>query len=207
MSDEARSLDSIGQDILNCEECPLHSTRNRAVPGEGPSSAWIMLVGEAPGAREDREGRPFVGSAGKFLDRLLEAAELDRDSVFVTNVVKCRPPSNRDPRKGEISVCLKHLEAQMDFLRPRLVCILGRVALNSLLGKKTIGKWRGKPQIRKGVVYFPTIHPAACLYDPSKREVLMEDFHFMGRLAKGGPEELESRIAAEKGMKTIDSFS
>jgi len=202
----AALLEELSSSISRCRDCPLSSERANAVPGEGDPSAWIMLIGEAPGAKEDREGRPFVGSAGKLLDELLAGAGVERESVYITNILKCRPPGNRDPRKAEISACRPHLEAQIRLLDPRVVCTLGRVALKVLLGKASIRKCRGKPAFMGGRLYLPTLHPAACLYDPRTKDLLLSDFRLLGRLVAGGPEEVERRLARETGLRTIDSF-
>jgi DNA polymerase len=155
---------------------------------------------------EDSSGRPFVGSAGRFLDELLSTAGLSRSDVFITNILKCRPPSNRNPRSGEISACIVHLERQMRVLKPGLVCILGSVALKSILGMGSITQARGKPIMKNGVIYFPTLHPAASLYDRSKTDLLIDDFKKIGILARDGPEHLLSNFAKLQGIRSLDSF-
>lgn len=199
-------LCEISRSIANCRDCHLSATRKNAVPGEG-SPSWIFFVGEAPGFREDQEGRPFVGPAGLFLDELLSTAGIRRDSVFITNVLKCRPPHNRMPSAEEISSCRPHLDAQLAAVEPRLICTLGAVALRSLLGPGSITRLRGKPTIRNGRVYFPTLHPAASLYDPKLKDVLREDFRSLGQLVQRGPDDLEPYLARSRGLRTLDSFS
>lgn len=166
-----------------------------------------MFVGEAPGSHEDQEGRPFVGPAGRFLDELLSSAGIRRNSVFITNVLKCRPPYNRMPTAEEMSSCRPYLDAQLAAIRPRLVCTLGAVALKALLGSGSVTRSRGKPITRSGLVYFPTLHPAASLYDPKIKDVLHEDFRFLGQLVQRGPDDLEAYLARASGLKTLDSFS
>ena len=203
--DKERQLDEIAAEIAECRRCPLWRTRKKPVPGEG-SASWIVLVGEAPGATEDELGRPFVGSAGKFLDELLAEAGLTREKVFITNVVKCRPPSNRVPHRDEVASCLPFLRRQLSVISPRLVCTMGGVALKALLGLSGINRHRGRPIMRGSVVYFPTLHPAASLYDRKLRQVLIGDFQRLGQLVEAGPDGLPSKLASLNGLLTLDSF-
>jgi DNA polymerase len=163
-----------------CTKCELHKSRRIAVPGEGPDDAKIMFVGEGPGQNEDEQGRPFVGAAGKFLTELLESIGLRRSDVFITNIVKCRPPNNRAPRKGEIDACNPYLESQINLINPRIVCPLGTPAINTVLGEEySATKVHGKP-IKKGDrTILPLYHPAAALYDNSLRDVLLQDFKIL----------------------------
>jgi uracil-DNA glycosylase len=147
-----------------------------AVPGEGNSNAKIMLVGEAPGKKEDELGKPFVGMAGKILDQVLDKAGIDRSKIFITNVVKCRPPGNRIPDEEETTACItNHLQRQISIIRPRVICVLGRTALESLLGMKSILANRGKTVFRNNIKYFLTIHPAATIYNVKLRSYLEKD--------------------------------
>ncbi len=196
----------IARQIGRCQRCPLHKSRANTVPGEGPAT-WIMFLGEAPGAQEDLQGRPFVGSAGKFLDELLTEAGLARESVFVTNVIKCRPPSNRIPRAAEIAACRPHLEAQIAALRPRLICMMGAIAMRNAIGGGSIKQLRGRPQVKRGVVYFPVLHPAASLYNPELKDVLRSDFRTLGRIIKDGPEGLLDNLGAATGHRTLDDYA
>jgi len=205
-SSNASSLERIAESIRGCRGCPLFHTRTKPVPGEG-SPSWIMFIGEAPGREEDREGRPFVGSAGRFLDELLATAGLERGSIFITNVVKCRPPSNRMPTVREIDACKEHLQNQIGVIGPRLIVTLGGVALKSVLGLTGIKSLRGRPILREGIVYLPLLHPAASLYDPKLKEVLMEDFRLLGSLIEAGPEGVKSRMGPARGLKTLDRFA
>jgi DNA polymerase len=203
---KALEIGRIAESIKRCDRCELCNSRTNAVPGDGQPS-WIVFVGEAPGGREDIEGKPFVGSAGRFLNELLGVAGIPRDAVFITNVVKCRPPANRMPRVKEISACRPHLDAQLEAMHPRLICTLGGVALKSMLGKGSITQARGRPLLRNGVVFFPTVHPAASLYNPQLKDTLRADFELLGKLARGGPDGIEARFAATKGLLTLDHFS
>src|SRR5881396_1192015 len=135
--DRSAELATVHSEIIACTKCELHMSRKNAVPGEGPIDAKIMFVGEGPGQNEDEQGRPFVGAAGKLLTELLESIGIKRSDVFITNVVKCRPPSNRAPRKGEIETCNPYLMSQIRLVKPRIVCALGTPAIATLLGENT----------------------------------------------------------------------
>jgi len=141
-----------------------------------------MIVGEAPGYNEDLQGRPFVGSAGQLLDELLESIGIKRGSVFITNIVKCRPPNNRPPRVSERKACMPYLVRQMGLVAPTVVCPMGNTALNVLVGGVSIGEAHGKAMEKEGIVYLPLYHPAAALYDVSLRGVLFTDFKALGLL-------------------------
>jgi uracil-DNA glycosylase family 4 len=173
-------LQTIAQEIDSCTRCDLHRHRHRAVPGEGPGEARIMLVGEGPGREEDLLGRPFVGRSGRILDEILARAGFAREDLFITSVVKCRPPNNRVPRKREYETCIQaHLWRQIDALDPVIICLLGRVAAEALLGVSGLSEIRGKI-FRKGEYrFFPTYHPAAAGRSRSWYRGLAED---MGQL-------------------------
>ena len=175
-------LDAIAQEIREHLPCGFEicEQATNLVPGEGSASADVVLVGEAPGASEDRAGRPFVGSAGRLLDRLLEAAGLQREEVFITNVVKARPPGNRDPNAAEIAHHLPWLEAQLAVLRPRLLVPLGRHALARFAPELKIGEVHGHVVERDGRALFPMYHPAAALHAQRLRETLFEDARALG---------------------------
>ena len=162
--------------IRACVACRLHATRTQAVPGYGPVEARIMAVGEAPGEKEDQQGRPFVGAAGKLLTELVESIGLTRRDLYITNTVKCRPPGNRDPEADEVAACSRFLDEQVALLRPDVILILGRHALNRLLPDSAgISRLHGQRVIRDGRAYVPLYHPAAALYNGSLRETLFED--------------------------------
>ena len=178
------SLAQIDREISNCTDCPLHQNRSRAVPGEGPENAEIMLIGEAPGFNEDKQGRPFVGAAGQFLEKLLASANLSRDDVFITNTVKCRPLNNRDPLPVEMATCRKYLDRQIAAIAPKVIVTLGRHSLTSFLPKETITKARGRPRIVNGTTLFPMYHPAAALHQQRLREVIEADIKKLPTLLK-----------------------
>lgn len=161
-------------EVLKCEECGLCSRASRKVMGEGNLNAGVVLVGEAPGRKEDELGRPFVGSAGKLLDRLLEGKGLQRESVYITNIVKCRPPKNRRPKKAETEACSVHLEKQLEIIKPRVVAPMGNSAIEYFFDKfglepSNIGDAHGKPMRVKctwgNIILFPLYHPAAAIYN------------------------------------------
>ena len=191
------SLAQIDREVSVCTDCPLSRNRSRAVPGEGPESAEIMLIGEAPGFNEDKQGRPFVGAAGHFLDELLALANLRREDVYITNTVKCRPLNNRDPLPGEMAACRKYLDRQIEVISPKVVVTLGRHSLTSFLPKETIGKARGKPRSVNGVTLFPMYHPAAALHQQSLRKVIEEDIKKLPALLKELPSVQEETSPAE----------
>ncbi len=169
-------LESLYEEIKRCTKCRLHQSRTKAVPGEGPENARIMFIGEAPGFHEDRQGRPFVGAAGQFLDELLASIGLKREEVYICNVIKCRPPGNRDPLKDEIEACEPYLDRQLEIVKPRLVVTLGRYSLAKFLPKASITKVRGQPIKVGKIICYPVLHPAAALHQPKWRETLEEDF-------------------------------
>ena len=170
-------LEELHEEIRRHGGCGFEICENATniVPGEGNPSADVMLVGEAPGASEDRQGRPFVGRAGKLLDQLLEEAGLVRDDVYITNVVKARPPGNRDPKADEVAHHLPWLEAQLEVISPRLLVPLGRHALNRFAPDVKITEAHGRVIERDGRTLFPMFHPAAALRNPKLRETLHED--------------------------------
>ena len=187
----SNNLEVVHSEIMGCTRCELHKSRTKAVPGEGPASAKIMFVGEGPGQNEDEQGRPFVGAAGKFLTELLESIELSRADVFITNIVKCRPPNNRAPRKGEIEACNPYLASQISLIKPRIVCPLGTPAIATILGEEySATKSHGRPVWKNNTKILPLYHPAAALYDASLKEVLMSDFRILKKLL-----EAETRIS------------
>lgn len=187
-SRENPRLDRVQQSIAGCTLCPLAATRNSIVFGAGNKNADVMLCGEAPGKNEDEGGLPFVGAAGKRLDALLEVAGLERDDIFIANVVKCRPPKNRDPRPEEIKACSSFLAAQIEAIKPRILVTLGTFSSQYVLNtKKPITELRGNFFTRSNtqntceqngsvVTVFPVFHPAAAIYDPKKQAVLENDF-------------------------------
>lgn len=169
------SLEKIASEVISCPLCKLSRSRINAVPGQGQLSSKIILIGEAPGKNEDEQGKPFVGAAGRVLNQALEKADIKRDEVFITNVVKCRPPGNRVPENDERSICRQYLYREISLIEPKIICILGSTAYSSILGGKSITKNRGKIVERNGLKYFLTIHPAAAIYNKDLRLVLNND--------------------------------
>lgn len=172
MSELTRLYEEVGQ----CQRCPLGRSRTRAVPGEGPEDAQIMFIGEAPGFHEDQQGRPFVGAAGHFLEQLLASINLKRRDVYICNVVKCRPPGNRDPLPNEIQACSEFLDRQIALIRPRVIVTLGRYSLARFLPQATISRVHGRPQRVGDLVVLPVYHPAAALHQPRYKADIEEDF-------------------------------
>lgn len=183
MPSELALLDS---EVMICTKCELHKSRVRAVPGEGRENATIMFVGEGPGQNEDQQGRPFVGAAGKLLTELLKTIGLERSEVFITNIVKCRPPNNRAPRKSEVEACNDYLTRQIHLVNPKILCPLGTPAISSLLGKDySATKSHGKPIHRENMIILPMYHPAAALYDASLKQTLESDFQILENILNG----------------------
>ncbi len=198
--------------IEACTVCPLHATRTRAVPGDGPVTARIMAVGEAPGENEDRTGRPFVGAAGQLLTRLLQSIGLDREDIYICNVLKCRPPGNRDPEPDEVSSCAHFLDEQVALIRPDVILLLGRHAVGRLLpGMPGISRIHGQRVRRGDRLYVPLFHPAAALYNASLLRTLEEDMQRVrGYLAEAQAEreraerEREAESARAAAVRTAD---
>lgn len=194
IEDRSEKLERIATLIAVCRKCPLHRCRRNAVPGEGSPVSEVLFVGEAPGRQEDIQGRPFVGPAGKLLTELIKSIGLEREDVFITNLVKCRPPNNRDPLPMEIDTCTSnYLLDQLKIIRPRIVVSLGRHSTRFFLSQmgrpfKSILRTRGK--IYTGAIegveikLLPTIHPAAALYDPALKDLLDEDFGKLSALLR-----------------------
>ncbi len=169
-------LPQIARAVHDCTRCALHQTRTRAVPGEGPPKADIMLIGEGPGFHEDKQARPFVGAAGKFLEELLAGIGFKREEVFIANVVKCRPPGNRDPQSDELEACTDYLERQIELVDPRVIVTLGRYSMYRYFPGASITKIHGQPKRVGNRLVVPMFHPAAALHQPKWRPVLVEDF-------------------------------
>jgi uracil-DNA glycosylase family 4 len=168
-------LTDLYKEVVVCQKCILAQGRTHAVPGEGPEDADIMFIGEGPGFHEDRQGRPFVGAAGNYLNELLERISLKREQVYITNVVKCRPPGNRDPQPEEIEACRPYLDRQIDLIRPRLVITLGRFSMQRYFPNASISRIHGQPKRVGNVIYYPMFHPAAALHQPRWRSMVEDD--------------------------------
>ncbi len=198
-----KELKELEEEVKKCKKCPLHKTRNNAVPGEGNYNPLVFFIGEAPGRNEDLQGRPFVGAAGKLLDELLSMIGLTRQDVYITNLVKCRPPNNRDPRKEEIEACSPYLITQIRLMNPPIIVTLGRHSSKFILelmgySFNSIMSVRGK--LFKGIlmgkerVVMPTLHPAAALYNPNLKSLLETDFLELKKLIRGKTNSLESYL-------------
>ena len=169
-------LQELASKVQICTDCSLSEGRTRAVPGEGPEQADLMFIGEGPGYHEDQQGRPFVGPAGKFLEQLLASIGMSRDQVFIANMIKCRPPNNRDPLPGEVAACSKYLDRQIQLVGPKVIVTLGRHSLVKFLPGATISKAHGKAIRKEGFILYPIYHPAAALHQQSLRSVIEEEF-------------------------------
>ena len=168
-------LEKIKQNVIECTKCELYKTRTNSVPGKGNFQSDVIFVGEAPGRNEDKNGEPFVGAAGKRLSAALEGAGISREQVYITNVVKCRPPNNRVPNTIERETCREYLKNEISIIKPKIICVLGNTAFNSVLGGTEITKYRGKIAQKDNQLYFITIHPAATIYNQELIPTLNED--------------------------------
>lgn len=173
--------------MVDCVRCELSRARTNVVPGEGPPDARVVFIGEGPGYNEDQQGRPFVGPAGQFLDELLALAGLRRSDVYICNVVKCRPPNNRDPLPTEISACKPWLDGQLRTINPQVIVTLGRFSMGRWFPGQSISRIHGRPVVRDGVTVVPMFHPAAALHQQSFRGMIEEDFKKLGALLAGHP--------------------
>ncbi len=176
------TLEQIEQVVQTCQRCQLAGGRTHAVPGEGPATADYMFIGEGPGFHEDRQGRPFVGAAGKFLEELLASIGLTREQVYITNVVKCRPPGNRDPLPEELSACAPYLDRQIELIQPRVIVTLGRFSMYRYFPGTSISKIHGQPKRVGKFLVVPMFHPAAALHQPKWRPLVEEDFKRLPQL-------------------------
>jgi uracil-DNA glycosylase family 4 len=176
-----KQLEELHEVIRRCSLCPLHKTRTNAVPGEGPVNSRVMFIGEAPGASEDESGRPFVGRSGEFLELMIKEIGLSRNSVFITSILKSRPPNNRTPTRAEINACRPYLEKQIEIINPQIVVLLGGVAISSLIGSWKVSEAHGKFYETDDRKYFLTFHPAAALRFPKVRAAMREDFRILSQ--------------------------
>ncbi len=175
-------LDEVAAEVRVCPLCELARTRTHAVPGEGPPRARVMLIGEGPGWHEDQQGRPFVGNSGKFLNELLAAAGLEREDVFITNVVKCRPPGNRDPLPDEIAACSGYLDRQIQAINPDIIVTLGRFSMARWFPGERISKIHGQAKRDGRRLIVPMYHPAAALHQGALRGAITDDFAKLPKL-------------------------
>jgi DNA polymerase len=191
-------LDEIAGEIRVCTRCELHRTRTNSVPGEGPADARIMVIGEAPGWNEDQQGRPFVGAAGKFLEELLGAAGLKRSDVFITNVVKSRPPGNRDPLPDEIVACAPFLQRQIDTIDPDVIVTLGRFSMAKWFPGERISRIHGQPKKDGKRLIVPMYHPAAALHQQALKATILEDFGKLPRILAEAEAAREAEAKADE---------
>ena len=191
------TLADIARLVRECTDCPLHQGRTQAVPGEGPDAAELLFIGEGPGVQEDRQGRPFVGPAGAFLEELLQSIGMTRDQVYIANMVKCRPPNNRDPAPGEIAACAKYLERQIELIDPRLIVTLGRFSTGRFLPGQSISRVRGRLRTVNGRQIYPIMHPAAGLRRQEMKDAIIDDFEKLAGLLEVLRMDLEPPPAAD----------
>ena len=184
----ALELEKVADAVSTCKRCALFHSRAKGVPGEGPSDAEIMFIGEGPGFHENMQGRPFVGAAGDFLVELLAGIGMKREQVFITNVVKCRPPGNRDPHPEELQACAPYLERQLQIINPKVIVTLGRFSMARFIQNAKISEIHGQPIRVKGMLVVPFYHPAAALHRPSLRSVVEKDFASLPELIKNAGE-------------------
>lgn len=204
---KAEQLKFIARDVAACTACGLARTRTRTVPGDGAPNAEIMFIGEAPGYHEDQQGKPFIGAAGQFLNELLASIGLDRSKVFICNVVKCRPPNNRDPQPDEIGACDPFLRAQIDAIQPKVIVTLGRFSMAKFFPGETISKIHGQPRQRDGISYIPLYHPAAALHQPALRRLIEEDFKKISSLLASIEKVSEKARANERSNESANDFT
>ena len=198
-------LKQVAEEVSTCTRCKLHFSRKLAVPGEGPAQVEIMLIGEGPGFHENEQGRPFVGAAGKFLDELLAAAGVKRSDVFITNIVKCRPPGNRDPEAEEIEAFSNYLDRQIQALNPKVIVTLGRHSMAKYLPNAKISDVHGQAMNVKGRLVIAMYHPAAALHQQSLKSTLQEDFSrlpaLMAKTAPTGPSSAMPESSVAKAVE------
>jgi uracil-DNA glycosylase family 4 len=192
------ALAQLYQEITACQDCELAKSRTKVVPGEGAEDADLLFIGEAPGWHEDQQGRPFVGPAGQFLDQLLASIGLRREEVYIANVIKCRPPQNREPLPAEIQSCRKWLDRQTEIIQPQMIITLGRYSLARYFPNESIGKIHGKPRKLGGVIYYPMYHPAAALHQGSLRRTIETDMLKIPQILAQGKDLSQDAIESQQ---------
>ena len=195
------ALTELYQQIALCHKCDIAKLRTKVVPGEGAENADIIFIGEAPGWHEDQQGRPFVGQAGQFLDRLLASINLNRQQVYIANVIKCRPPDNRDPLPTEIQNCRQWLDSQIAIIKPKMIVTLGRYSMAMYFPGKSISKIHGTAVKRDNVIYYAMYHPAAALHQQSLRQAIEADMLKIPRLLAEARNVQEARPSASGGQQ------
>jgi uracil-DNA glycosylase family 4 len=192
------ALAQLCEEIVACRDCELAKYRTKVVPGEGAEDASLLFIGEAPGWHEDQQGRPFVGPAGQFLDQLLTSIGLRREEVYIANVIKCRPPQNRDPLPAEIQNCHKWLDRQIEIIQPQMIITLGRYSLARYFPNESIGKIHGKPRKLGDVIYYPMYHPAAALHQGSLRRTIEADMLKIPQILAQGEEMPQNEVTSQQ---------
>jgi len=197
-------LTELYEEIANCRDCELAKHRTKVVPGEGSEDAELLFIGEAPGWHEDQQGRPFVGPAGAFLNQLLSSIGLSREQVYIANVIKCRPPGNRDPLPAEVQACRKWLDHQIEIIQPRIIITLGRYSLARYFPNESISKIHGKARKEGKVVCYPMYHPAAALHQGSLRQIIEADMLRIPEILQQAESMAEAPAAAQQLRLTLD---
>ena len=192
------ALARLCEEIIACQDCELAKYRTKVVPGEGAEDADLLFIGEAPGWHEDQQGRPFVGPAGQFLDQLLASIGLRREEVYIANVIKCRPPQNRDPLPAEIQSCRKWLDRQIEIIQPQMIITLGRYSLARYFPNESISKIHGKPRKSEGVIYYPMYHPAAALHQGSLRRTIEADMLRIPQILAQGKDLPQDQVESQQ---------
>ena len=179
-----KKIEQIKQEVIKCIKCELSETRTNSVPGKGNFKSDVIFVGEAPGKNEDEKGEPFIGIAGKKLSSALENAGVSRDDIYITNIVKCRPPSNRIPKTNERETCQEYLKQEISIIKPKIICVLGNTVFNSILGGSEIMKYRGKVAQKDKQLYFISLHPAATIYNQKLVDVFKKDIKKLFKITR-----------------------
>ncbi|MFW6073946.1 MAG: uracil-DNA glycosylase family protein [Chloroflexota bacterium] len=205
-SDAAQLIEEIARDVNACTRCELHRSRTQGVPGMGNPQAEIMFIGEAPGVNEDRQGLPFVGNAGRFLDEMLNSIGWDRDTVYITNIVKSRPPGNRDPLPDEIAACAVYLDRQIEAIDPFMIVTLGRFSMARWFENERISRIHGRARRFGNRIVVSLYHPAAALHQPSLRAVIQEDFKKLPLILEEFKQQVDDDADAEDEPEQMSLF-
>ena len=179
-----KKIEQVKEEVIKCTKCELSETRTNSVPGKGNFKSDVIFVGEAPGKNEDEKGEPFIGIAGKKLSSALENAGVSRDDIYITNIVKCRPPSNRVPKTNERETCQEYLKQEISIIKPKIICVLGNTVFNSILGGSEIMKYRGKVAQKDKQLYFISLHPAATIYNQKLVDVFKKDIKKLFKITR-----------------------
>lgn len=199
------TLSRLADEISVCTKCALHESRKKSVPGDGPADAEIMFIGEGPGFHENEQGHPFVGASGKFLDQLLAQAEVTRADVFIANVVKCRPPGNRDPQPEELEACNRYLEAQIETINPSIIVTLGRISMGRFFSGVKISAVHGQMQKVGERFVIPMFHPAAALHQSALKPTILADFAKLPALLQEARTALGRPVVMKEKKKAVEA--